>query len=365
MMDPSTVWQWRIKFVKMYSRHPEPFYYCKKIGFDFNVGSKKHQKLDLKSATNGAILEICEFAKTLSKNRYRFINHILENSFDLGWRSEMQQSLFSIKIGPRINDLKKSLYKYKLKHFNLASFLLECSDDTDDLNLASSEHLNTDSVSVKMDIPNDSEHEEFKSSQMPSEEYVKIEYVSDEMDETQMDVSEGEQHANDGEHKEYSSKGPPKEYIRIEYVSDEMDETHTDDIEPEPNAGDGEHQECKHSQISSHESKNTENVSEEMAARHAEGREHENKFTYSGEPSELKHGLPPLSFPLCEQIGVNFEVGSNQRLDPALVTGAVMLELARVSRILTGSFMSVVVGKSFKHKQRIQSVQPKPLTVSF
>ncbi|XP_034017651.1 uncharacterized protein LOC117502681 isoform X2 [Thalassophryne amazonica] len=343
-MDVSTIWQWRIKFVKIYSRHPEPFLYCDKIGLDFNVGSNKRKKLDLQLATNGAILEICEFAKTLYKYRYRFVSHILENSFDLGLENDQQRIEFSLKIGPKISPVKRRCYKYKIKPFNLASFLSDCKNDADNLNMVSSEHLNTDNVSLEIVVPNtdDSEHEEeFNSSQAPSEEYVKIEYVSDDMEGTHSDVSEADIDDCDHEEEFSSSQEPSEEYVKIEYVSDEMDGTHTDMSEPEPNTDDGEHEDYKSSQMPSNEDKMIDNVSEEMDA---DGKEHEDKSTYSGEPSEdLRDGALPLSFPLCEQIGMNFEVGSNQRLDPALVTGPVMLELARVCRILTGSFKSIVL----------------------
>ncbi|XP_034017652.1 uncharacterized protein LOC117502681 isoform X3 [Thalassophryne amazonica] len=334
MMDPSTIWQWRIKFVKMYSRHPTPFFYCEKIGLDFNIGSNKNKKLDLQSATNGAILEICEFAKTLSKNRYRFISHILENSFDLGLENEQQQSAFSLKIGPKISELKKRRSKAKRKCFDLASFLSECKNCTDDF-------PNTD----------ENEHEEeFNSLKLLSVDEIKVEYESDEMEEMHNVVSERDPPTDDGDHEEEfnSSQVIPEEHTRAKHGSDG---THTDVTEHEPNK-DGEHsEEFKNSQMPLKQDKKIENVSEARAAAHAEdGSEHDYLFACSGEPSEelelsageLKEDLP-LSFPLCEQIGMNFEVGSNQRLDPALVTGPVMLELARVCRILTGSFKSIVL----------------------
>ncbi|XP_034018752.1 uncharacterized protein LOC117503605 [Thalassophryne amazonica] len=265
MMDLSTIWQWRIVFGKNYSRRPEPFMYCQKTGLDFNVGSNNHKKLGLQHVTNGVVLEIFDFAKSVSKllSKPRIILQILENNFDVSFENEEQRSVFSSKLGAKISDLKKRPTRYSKKPFNFGFFFSECKNCKVNLNMASSEL--TEGISVKMEEPNtdDGEDEkfEFECSQVSCDEYIKIENVSEEMDGTHADVSE-----------------------------------------------------------------------------------HGDQFACSGEPSaeELKEGLP-LSFPLCNEIGVKFGVESKQSLDPGLVTQGVLLELARFSRLVMGSYLHIVI----------------------
>ncbi|XP_039980913.1 uncharacterized protein LOC120788821 isoform X2 [Xiphias gladius] len=253
-MDASTVWQWRIMHVNKYSRRPEPFHHSHKVGLDFNVGSNTQKKLDLHLLTNVVILEVCDFAKTVNKNKRRFITNILENNFDLGLKNEHQRIEFTSQILHKVRDLIRKPPKDKNDMFTLfdTSFQPECE------NMAITEHK-TDSFLVDMDDTDESEHEdEFKFTETPSKENIK---------------------------------------------SKEMDGPHADDSDTEDEV------ECSGPQLT----------------------------------KELKDDVLPPSFPCCEEIGLNLDVGSKQSLDPGVLTKGVMLELVHFTRVLTASYRSIVL----------------------
>ncbi|XP_022075450.2 uncharacterized protein LOC110969636 [Acanthochromis polyacanthus] len=106
-MTANTVWQWRIMHVKKYSRNPEPFHYSNTMGLDFNVGIATNKKLDLQVVTNGVILEICDFAKTVKKSRRHFATSILENNYDLGLENEQQRIYFTNQLLHKLKDLRR------------------------------------------------------------------------------------------------------------------------------------------------------------------------------------------------------------------------------------------------------------------
>ncbi|XP_028996090.1 uncharacterized protein LOC114849153 isoform X2 [Betta splendens] len=229
-MDANTcAWQWRSSCVKKYSRYTERLYHCSKIGFDFNVGSQMHKKLDLKMVTNGVILEMCDFAKMVNKSKIQFATHILENNFDLGLDNEQQRSEFSSRILHKVKDLMR---KPRDEHgvFTLCD-ILQCAVCTNTLEDA----LNTD----------------------------------DTKDEDQCGL-------------------------------EEIDGPQTNDI----------------------------NDLDEGLRLHS---------------NELKADVGLPSFPHCEGIGLNIEVGSKQSLDPTSLTNGVMLELVHFARFIT-SYSSIVLG---------------------
>ncbi|XP_023286023.1 uncharacterized protein LOC111672714 isoform X3 [Seriola lalandi dorsalis] len=260
-MDANTLWQWCIKHVKKYSRHPEPFHYSNKMGLDFNVGSNTQRKLDSHSVTNGVILEVCDFAETVKRNKWHFITNILENNFDLGLKSEQQRIEFTSQLLHKVRHLIRKPPEDKDEGFTLfdTSSGPECtSKDKSGLNMASTEYK-TDCFLVDMDDKDESEHEDkLKCSRAPSKDYMKME---------------------------------------------EMDGPHTDDSD------DDDELECSEPQST----------------------------------EELKEDVIPLSFPCCEEIGLNLDVESKQSLDPGLLTKGMMLELVQFTRTLTASYRSIVL----------------------
>ncbi|XP_056260489.1 uncharacterized protein LOC130187157 [Seriola aureovittata] len=260
-MDANTLWQWCIKHVKKYSRHPEPFHYSNKMGLDFNVGSNTQRKLDSHSVTNGVILEVCDFAETVKRNKWHFITNILENNFDLGLKSEQQRIEFTSQLLHKVRHLIRKPPEDKDEGFTLfdTSSGPECtSKDRSGLNMASTEYK-TDCFLVDMDDKDESEHEDkLKCSRAPSKDYMKME---------------------------------------------EMDGPHADDSDDDD--------ELEYSEPQSTE--------------------------------ELKEDVIPLSFPCCEEIGLNLDVESKQSLDPGLLTKGMMLELVQFTRTLTASYRSIVL----------------------
>ncbi|XP_037607447.1 uncharacterized protein LOC119477430 [Sebastes umbrosus] len=190
-MDANKVWQWRIMRAKKYSRRPQPFYHSNRIGLDFNVASSTKKKLDLQLVTNGVILEVCDFAKTVNKSKSYFITNILENNFDLGLENEQQRIDFTARILHKVKDLIRKPPRDKNEVFTLFDTSSKPEFNSNDgLNMASTEL--TESFLVEMDDTDDSELEdEFKCSQATSKEYIKTERLSEEI---------GGAHGDDSEH---------------------------------------------------------------------------------------------------------------------------------------------------------------------
>ncbi|XP_044185496.1 uncharacterized protein LOC122965463 [Thunnus albacares] len=182
MIDANTIWQWRIMLVKKYSKSPDPFYHCNKIGLDFNVGSSTQKKLDLKLLTNGVILEVCDFAKTVNKSKEHLIPNVLENKFDLRLESEQ---ILTTRFRLKIRDLIKKPPKDEREafpYFDTSSNPELNSNSRNGLNKASTE-CKTEGHLVEVDDNDDSEQEDkSKCSQAPSKKYRKTESLSEEID---------------------------------------------------------------------------------------------------------------------------------------------------------------------------------------
>ncbi|XP_042359853.1 uncharacterized protein LOC121955829 [Plectropomus leopardus] len=262
-MDANKVWQWRIMHVKKYSRHPQPFYHCNRVGLDFNIASSTKKKLDLQLVTNAVILEVCDFAKTVNKGKSRFLTNFLENNFDLGLENEQQRIDFTTQIHYKVRELIRKPPVDRNEVFTLFDTSKPECNSNNGLAKASTERK-TERFPMEMDDTDDSEQEdEFMCSQEPSNGNIKTECLFDEMG------------------------GAPDE-----------------------------------------------------------DREHEDELRVSGSLSteELKEDFLTTQFPYCEEIGLNFDVVSKQRLDPDLLTKGVMLELEHVTRILTASYSPIVLG---------------------
>ncbi|XP_040920853.1 uncharacterized protein LOC121199914 [Toxotes jaculatrix] len=190
-MDANTVWQWRIMHVKKYSTSPELFHSSKKIGLDFNVGSNIQKKVDLHLVTNGVLLEVCDFAKTVIKGKWQFITNILENNFDLGLKNEQQRMKFTARILHKVKDLIQKHPKDKHEAFSLfdTSSETECGSNSEHgPSMASTEHK-TNSVLVDMDGTVERQHEDVKCSQEPKTEEMAGPHVDDNDTEDEFECS--------------------------------------------------------------------------------------------------------------------------------------------------------------------------------
>ncbi|XP_005745654.1 uncharacterized protein LOC102193031 [Pundamilia nyererei] len=250
-MDANTVWQWRIMHVKKYSRSPEPFHYSNKIGLDFNVGSTE-QKLDLQLLTNGVMLEICDFAKMVTKGKSHFIMNILENNFDLGLENEQQRIHFRAQISHKLKDLMRRPPKEKLDIAALfgSSFVPVCAR------------------SIKKE-PNVGADCQYFGFQLKKED--------------------------NGRH---TSKIPCSQTSEKK-----IDRLHADVSDDE------EEIECLGAQLK----------------------------------EEIRGDVLPFSYPYCEEIGLRFESGAKQSLDPGLLTNGMMVELVDFTRVLIASYSSIIL----------------------
>ncbi|XP_056284877.1 uncharacterized protein LOC130203003 [Pseudoliparis swirei] len=187
-MDSNKVWQWRVMCGKKLSVCLEPFHHSNRIGLDFNVASNTQKKIDLQFVTNGVILEVCDFAKTVNKSKGHFITSILENNFDLGLENEQQLTDFTAQILHKVKDLIKKPPEDKEEVFTLfdLSSKPECKTNNG-LNMASAERK-TESVVVEMD---DTAHgDQYACSQATSKEYMKMESLLEDMEGAHGDDSE-------------------------------------------------------------------------------------------------------------------------------------------------------------------------------
>ncbi|XP_056284448.1 uncharacterized protein LOC130202744 [Pseudoliparis swirei] len=186
-MDSNKVWQWRVMCGKKLSVCLEPFHHSNRIGLDFNVASNTQKKIDSQLVTNGVILEVCDFAKTVNKSKGHFITSILENNFDLGLENEQQLTDFTAQILHKVKDLIKKPEDKKevFTLFDLSS-KPECKTNNG-LNMASAERK-TESVEVEMD---DTAHgDQYACSQATSKEYMKMESLLEDMEGAHGDDSE-------------------------------------------------------------------------------------------------------------------------------------------------------------------------------
>ncbi|XP_054481421.1 uncharacterized protein LOC129113232 [Anoplopoma fimbria] len=78
------IWQRRIHHGVRYQKSSVPFPESVEIGLEFNAALERKEKLDLSLLTNGVMLELCDFAKTVTKSETYFLFEMLEFNFDLG-----------------------------------------------------------------------------------------------------------------------------------------------------------------------------------------------------------------------------------------------------------------------------------------
>ncbi|XP_037305812.2 uncharacterized protein LOC119195178 [Pungitius pungitius] len=171
-MDSNKVWQWRITCGKGNSRYQEPFHHSNRIGLDFNVASNTHNKIDAQSVTNGVILEVCNFAKTVNESKGHFIINILKNNFDLGLENEQQVTDFTAQILRKVQDLMRKPPKDKKEVFTLFDTSSK-RESNNGLNVASAE-LDSDSFVGDIDDTDDRGHgDEYTCSKTTSKEDLK------------------------------------------------------------------------------------------------------------------------------------------------------------------------------------------------
>lgn len=106
IIDVERLWQWRTQCALRFQKRTNPFPCCSSIHLDFNVGSKK-EKLDIQTLTNGAVVEICQFAKVVNKSKIHFVYEILDYNFDLGLERDEQIYEFAACTMQKLTAFKK------------------------------------------------------------------------------------------------------------------------------------------------------------------------------------------------------------------------------------------------------------------
>ncbi|XP_031694458.1 uncharacterized protein LOC116377059 [Anarrhichthys ocellatus] len=78
------IWRRRIQHGVRYQKSAVPFPRSVAIGLEFNAALERKDKLDISMLTNGVMLELCDFAKTVTKSETYFLFELLEFNFDIG-----------------------------------------------------------------------------------------------------------------------------------------------------------------------------------------------------------------------------------------------------------------------------------------
>ncbi|XP_051793930.1 uncharacterized protein LOC127530657 [Acanthochromis polyacanthus] len=110
-MDDSYIWQRRIVHGIRHQKGAVPFPESVKIGVEFNAALERKDKLDQNLLTNAVMLEICSFAKTVTKSEKYFLFEILELNFELGVDVEDGQQCYaySLRVYNKIKLLREQI----------------------------------------------------------------------------------------------------------------------------------------------------------------------------------------------------------------------------------------------------------------
>ncbi|XP_029925497.1 uncharacterized protein LOC115371969 [Myripristis murdjan] len=108
-IDAKYIWQRRIHSGIRYQKGAVPFPDSVKIGLDFNVAFPRAEKLDPGILTNGIMLDICDFAKAVTKAEKYFMYEIMDFNFDLGLDSEMQCYDFATRVHNKVKIMKENI----------------------------------------------------------------------------------------------------------------------------------------------------------------------------------------------------------------------------------------------------------------
>ncbi|CAK6980323.1 uncharacterized protein LOC122995365 [Scomber scombrus] len=110
-IDDNYIWQRRIHQGIRHQKGTVPFPESVEIGLEFNAALEREEKLDLSLLTNGVMLELCDFAKTVTKSGKYFLFEMLEFNFDLGMdaNNEMQCYDYATRVHSKIKTLKEQI----------------------------------------------------------------------------------------------------------------------------------------------------------------------------------------------------------------------------------------------------------------
>ncbi|XP_049448626.1 uncharacterized protein LOC125898743 [Epinephelus fuscoguttatus] len=118
------IWERRIHHGVRYQKSAVPFPDSVEIGLEFNAALERKDKLDMCLLTNSVMLELCEFAKTVTRSEMYFLFEILEFNFDLGMDTVDEWQCYDLtkRVHTKIRMLRDQI-KFK-PHRWLETFLL-------------------------------------------------------------------------------------------------------------------------------------------------------------------------------------------------------------------------------------------------
>ncbi|XP_040006742.1 uncharacterized protein LOC120802720 isoform X2 [Xiphias gladius] len=110
-IDDYYIWQRRIHHGIRYQKVAVPFPESVEIGLEFNAALERKEMLDECLLTNAVMLELCDFAKTVTKSEKYFLFEMLEFNFDLGVDvdNDMQYYDYSTRVHNKIKQLKEQI----------------------------------------------------------------------------------------------------------------------------------------------------------------------------------------------------------------------------------------------------------------
>ncbi|XP_030601540.1 uncharacterized protein LOC115791566 [Archocentrus centrarchus] len=110
-VDDSYIWQRRIAHGIRYQKGEVPFPESVEIGLEFNAALERKEKLDQSLLTNGVMLEICQFAKTVTRSEKYFLFEMLEFNFDLGFdiNNDSLCYAYAVRVHNKIKHLKEQI----------------------------------------------------------------------------------------------------------------------------------------------------------------------------------------------------------------------------------------------------------------
>lgn len=107
-IDTNYAWQKRIQTVFKNHKSSAPFPYATELGVEFNPVFKRHDKISLELLTNGVIIDIDSFTKSVSKSAYLHLLDILDFNFDLGVDTDGPlRTAYALKLYWSIKKFKK------------------------------------------------------------------------------------------------------------------------------------------------------------------------------------------------------------------------------------------------------------------
>ncbi|XP_040907344.1 uncharacterized protein LOC121190572 [Toxotes jaculatrix] len=110
-IDDSYIWQRRIHHGIRYQKVAVPFPESVEVGLEFNAALERKEKLDQRLLTNAVMLELCDFAKTVTKSEKYFLFEMLDFNFDLGVDvdNDMMYYEYVTRVHNKIKQLKEQI----------------------------------------------------------------------------------------------------------------------------------------------------------------------------------------------------------------------------------------------------------------